>query len=241
MKQPNFPVPSKIQAIIFDCDGTLVDSEESHFRSWSQVFAKAGCALSKEYYIQEFSGLGDREVSHQAAKLIGTVSAEQLLRDKYHFFSLFQKEGVAPIAATVAFLHLLQSEKSRHGLKLAVASGARRREILLFLRVLQVERFFDVVLSGCEDLSDYFDPEGTNKPKPYIYLKTAHLLQVPPENCIAIEDSRVGVASAVKAGCFTVAIPNSYTRDQDLSQAHYQLDSLEGLSVEQFLSRISRQ
>lgn len=69
---------------------------------------------------------------------------------------------------------------------------------------------FDVIVSVA-DLAEYTDLEGINKPKPYIYLQTAKLLGLHPEQCAAIEDSRTGISSAVNAGCISVAVRNAYT------------------------------
>src|SRR5262249_53665661 len=118
--------------------------------------------------------------------------------------------------------------------KLAVASGARKEEILQNLKSLNIEHYFDVILSGRDDLSEYQDLEGTNKPKPYVYLKVAQELGFKPEECVAIEDSRTGVTSAVKPGCFTIAVPNDYTQQHDLSHAHMKIKSFEGLSINDF-------
>ena len=139
---------------------------------------------------------------------------------------------------SVEFAIQLFQQKEKRGLKLAVASGAKKEEIIHHLRSLNIEHYFDIILSGRDDLSEYQDPEGTNKPKPYVYLKAAKLLGVPPHECIAIEDSKTGVSSAVGAGCITIAVPNQYTRGHDLSHAHIIMDSFAGLSVDDFFNKV---
>ncbi len=139
---------------------------------------------------------------------------------------------------TVAFALRLFQEKKKRGLKFGVASGARKKEILLHLKAIGINTFFDVILSGKDDLSEYRDSEGTNKPKPYVYLKTAKMLGLIPEECIAIEDSGIGIKAAVSAGCFTIAVPNAFTKAHDLSRAHLQIDSFAGISVDAFFSMI---
>ena len=226
-----------IKAIIFDCDGTLVDSEEAHYLSWRHALAKHGYELKAESYTSHFVGRGEA-VLKIANDLVGYDCCEEVLKDKREFFHKSQQEGLPPIAATLGFLHLLVKEKEKHGLKLAVASGARKEEILHHLRGLGIEDLFDAVLSGQDDVLEYRDPEGTNKPKPYVYLKAAKMLGVAPEECIAIEDSRSGVSAAVKAGCITIAVPNRYTRGEDLSHAHFKLDSFAGLTVDDLFEKI---
>lgn len=226
---------SRIKAIIFDCDGTLVDSEEFHFLAWQVAFQKKNYQLDKEFYINNFSGLGDFEISKIAVCIVGVNGAEELVRNKNKFFDEYQAAGISPVAATVEFAKRLFDQKEKYGFKLGVASGARKKEILHNLKSLNIEQYFDVILSGRDDLSEYTDLEGTNKPKPYIYLKAAKMLGLKPEECVAIEDSRTGVCSAKEAGCFTIAVPNGYTEAHDLSHAHLKIKSFAALSVDDFL------
>ena len=227
-----------VKAIVFDCDGTLVDSEHFHFLAWQTVFQQQGRVLTKEFYVDYFSGVGDFEILKIATDQIGLSYADKLLAQKHKFFHEYQKAGIASIASTVEFATQLFQQKEKRGLKLAVASGAKKEEIIHHLKSLNIEHYFDIVLSGRDDLSEYQDPEGINKPKPYVYLKATKLLGAAPHECIAIEDSKTGVSSAVDAGCITIAVPNQYTQGHDLSRAHIILDSFAGLSVDDFFNKI---
>ena len=95
------------------------------------------------------------------------------------------------------------------------------------------------MIVSADDLTEYSDPEGVNKPKPYIYLQAAKLLELRPEQCAAIEDSRTGISSAVSAGCIAVAIPNTYTAQQDLSHAHLKVISFVDMTPNDFLDTIA--
>lgn len=226
---------SAIKAVIFDCDGTLVDSEHAHYSAWQYAFQQQGSDLSHEMY-KTFVGKGETQILKMAVDIIGFNCSEELLKDKNKHFTELQLNGmVYSIDSTVNFLHSLFQEKETRGLKLAVASGSRKEDILQNLKNLEIEHYFDVILSGNDDLSDYHDPEGTNKPKPYVYLKAAKELGFLPEECIAIEDSESGVFSAVTAGCFTIAIPNALTQYHDLSRAHLKLDSLSRFTIDELL------
>lgn len=229
-----YALSSPIKAVIFDCDGTLVDSEEFHYLSWKEAFKRKGFLLEKEYYLNNFTGVCDLDISKRSLELLGIDCYEELLASKNEFFESYQKSGIPSLQATVEFAKRLFETKNRLGLKLAVASAARKKEIISNLKSLKIEHYFDVVLSGRDDLSEYKDPEGVNKPKPYVYLKAAKMLGVKPEECVAIEDSSVGVSSAVRAGCFTVAVPNYYTQTNDLSQAHIKISSFDGISLADF-------
>jgi beta-phosphoglucomutase-like phosphatase (HAD superfamily) len=229
---------NSIKAIIFDCDGTLVDSEQTHFLAWQSALKKKGYQLDKKFYIENFAGIGDFEISRIASDIIGFDCSEESLNHKNNFFNNYLKAGISPISATVEFARCLFYQKEKYKIKLAVASGARKRDILGNLRSLDMESYFDVILSGHDDLSEYHDLEGTNKPKPYVYLKAAKIMGCKPEECVAIEDSRTGVFSARDAGCMTIAVPNHFTQQHDLSYAHIKITSFAGMTVNDFFTMI---
>lgn len=222
-----------IRAVIFDCDGTLVDSEYSHYLAWRYALQKQGSDLALEDY-HLFVGKPGEKSALFFAEQLGKDCADELIKDKRDYFFTLLLAGVPPIEATVDFVHRLAKEKETLGLKLAIASAAKREEIKIHLKNLKIEEYFDVIVSGQNDLGDYCDPEGTNKPKPYVYLQTAKVLGVDPSECVVIEDSQPGVVAAADAGCLTIAVPNAFTVKQDLSRAHIRLESFENMSVADF-------
>jgi beta-phosphoglucomutase len=230
----------RIKAIIFDCDGTLVDSENAHYLAWKIALSQKGYELQSEDHLIHV-GTPDRLIAEYHAKHLRLDDAEQLLDQKHNNYAELLREGIPPIQATLEFVHLLAAQKQTLGLKLGVASGAPKANILAHLRHLGIEDYFDLVLSGIDDLKEYHDPEGTNKPKPYIYQKMANLLGLAPAQCVAIEDSRPGLTAAVDAGYITVAIPHAFSKHQDFSSATLKLDSLQGFSVDDFLKKICQQ
>ncbi len=227
-----------IRAIIFDCDGTLVDSEPMHYAAWKETLKRHGYELTWEEYIP-CMGRPDTLCALFFAEKIGSDDPDSLLEEKINTFAHKQEGEIFPIQHTVDFVRLLILKKDALGLKLGVASAARKEEIVRNLTALGIYEHFDVILSGADDLGDYEDPEGVNKPKPYIYLHAAKLLKLAPEQCIAVEDSHPGVTAAVRAGFFTIAVPNASTCTQDLSHASWKVDSFEGMDLDGFLNRFS--
>lgn len=236
----NFINQTSIKAIIFDCDGTLVDSEGSHIAAWELVTLESGKELDIEDRLQ-FVGKPDTIIAKALIEHLDNHTIEALLNKKNRYFVNFLKEGFPPITGTVNFLQQLINYKEQLGIKLAVASAASKHEILINLKNLGLENAFDVILSGENDLDTYRDEEGVNKPKPYIYLKAAELLGVLPSECVAIEDSFSGVSAASAAGCITIAIPTQLSQHHDLSKATYLLDSLANVSVSDFFAMVNRQ
>jgi beta-phosphoglucomutase len=227
----------RIKAILFDCDGTIVDSEYAHFLAWKYALQQQnGDLVLKQYY--DHVGKSAETNARLFAGQLQKDCAEQILRDKLTYYHALQQKGIPPIRATVAFLHRLAEEKERLGLKLGVASAVAKEEIMVHLHHLSIANFFDLILSGCEDLHEYNDPEGVNKPKPYIYLQAAKMLGLQPSECAVIEDSRMGVEAGASAGCVTIAVPNAYSRTQDLSRAHFRIESFADISPQQFFQLI---
>jgi HAD superfamily hydrolase (TIGR01509 family) len=228
-----------IKAIIFDCDGTLIDSEEAHLAGWRQVAKHFEFELTADDY-HVCIGNPDTVIAEKIVERKRGISVDKILAKKREYFSEYQRLGLPPIAGTVSFLDRLIQVKDQLGLKLALASAAFKNEILLNLKALRLENAFDVVLSGQDDLHEYEDPKGVNKPSPYIYLHSAKLLGVSPSECIVIEDSYIGVTAGASAGCLTVAIPNSYSKNHDFSRASLIVETLSDYGVEHFLETAMR-
>lgn len=228
-----------IKAIIFDCDGTLVSNEEAHLSAWQKTLQRRGLTLTSQQRLL-YAGMPDTVIAKHCSESIGKHCSDELLAEKNIYFHKLQQLGLPPIEATVDFLRRLANEKEHLGYKLGVASAAIKSEILSNLRQLGIEELLDVILSGHDDLIDFTDPEGVNKPKPYIYQHAMKKLGVFPAQCVVIEDSVTGVSSGVSAGCFTIAVPNIYTRNQNLSAAHLQIESFAEISVDHFFQMVGK-
>lgn len=228
-----------IKAIIFDCDGTLVDSEEFHFYTWQAAIQNLGGDLSLEEYTCSYVGKPGLTIARSLAEKIGHDRPDEIFNKKTDYFLEYLHQGLPPIQGTIKFIRHVIEEKQRSAIKLGVASAASRHEILINLKELGLNNAFDVVLSGHDDLTEYEDPEGVNKPKPYIYLHAAKLLGISPHECIVVEDSHTGVLSGRSAGCITIAVPNSFSKHQDLSAATLIFESLSDLTLTEFLEIIA--
>lgn len=226
--------PPKITTVLFDCDGTLVDSEYFHFLGWKKALVSFGSDLSLEEY---YSYVG-KSVETNAALFAGKVGSDcqarilEIKRESYRELCL---AGVPAIEPAVKLFKELAGNKEKLGIKIGVCSAASKATLLFHMDHLEIEQLCDVILSGQADLGGYSDPEGVNKPKPYIYLHAMKVLGSLPQETIVIEDSVSGIAAAAAAGCFALAVPNDYTRGHDFAGAHLRLESLDGLSPEQFL------
>lgn len=235
----------KFKAIIFDCDGVLIDNGNGYFLDWQHAMKQQGFELSSDLFWDfmhknELVGLptADEPILDFCCELLGHNCRDALKKEKEIFSAALHEKGYPPVSATVDFLRELASKKDEFGFKLAVASASPKASILKNLKRIGIDQYFDLIISGHDDLTHYNDPEGVNKPKPYIYEYTAQRLAVDPSQCIVIEDSKTGVTSAVTAGCYTIAIPTKATSKQNLSLANMSVQSLSGLSCHAFFERV---
>lgn len=235
----NVSIQADIKAILFDCDGTLVDSEYGHYLGWKQALNDLGSDLEIDDYYQ-YVGKSAESNAQLIAKHKGIDSPDYLVKAKRQYYTDICKGGFPPIEATVVFVKALALEKEGLGIKMGVCSAAKKGDILSHLGHLQIDHLFDVILSGQDDLHEYSDPRGVNKPRPYVYLHAMKLLGVSPDETIVIEDSASGAWAGVTAGCFTIAVPNAFTKAHDFSHTHWQLDSFANISVAEFLSKITQ-
>ncbi len=219
--------------VIFDCDGVLIDSEKAHFLSWQKALRKHGvsCLLEKEEEYFSFVGTPAHVIVKRLGEKAHLESPAALVQDKNHFFEEFQQNGLPKMEKAIAFVQELAQMKKELGIKVGLASAAPRIELKSNLKRLGIEECFDVIVSGQDDLGEYHDPEGTNKPKPYIYLHAAKLLGLEPFQCLAFEDSHIGITAAATAGITAIAVPNAYTKGHDFKRAHRKIDSFSDIDM----------
>ncbi|MBS0647976.1 MAG: HAD family phosphatase [Verrucomicrobia bacterium] len=225
--------------IIFDCDGTLIDSEHAYYLSWQAALQARGGSISLEEY-STLAGYSGMHVAQKLHEKVNADSAEALLQDTKKAFREIHTNAVKPIERTVKFVRALAQQKQKLNIKMGVASAAGKQEILLNLGRTGLTEVFDVIVSGRDDLQHYQDPEGVNKPKPYIYLHTAQLLGLLPSSCVAFEDSGPGVLAATRAGILTYAVPHPLTKDHDFSEAHCVIQPDTELDIQEFFASMSK-
>lgn len=236
-KSPNLvasistPLFGNVDAIIFDCDGVLVDTEYLKFLAWQQALATLHIELSLEEY-KAVAGHSSKKIVEMLEQAKGISIPEKVILLRRSGYQKLQEQGIHPIEETVNFARYLSQNKDALGIMLGLASSASRSEIFLNLKQIGLEQAFDLIISGSDDLENYVDLEGKNKPKPYIYLEASKKLNIPSERCLVIEDSEAGIEAASTAGMITIAIPNKITENQDFSKANMIIDSISELSLQ---------
>jgi beta-phosphoglucomutase len=221
---------SNVQAVIFDCDGILVDTEHLKFLAWQEALASAGIEFSIEEYMP-LVGHSSKNILQMIKQSKKIEISDEIIELKNAKYKTLQKQGVPAIQAMVDFARHLSVNKLKLGLVLGLASSAPKAEILTNLGQIGLENAFDLVISGSDDLDNYVDGEGKNKPKPYIYIEASKRLNILPEFCLVFEDTKAGVDAAADAGMIPIAVPNQFTLNHDFSKALRILSSHEELSI----------
>lgn len=190
------------QAVIFDMDGVIVDSEPRHERAFLEVAHELGFGETHGVNWADYVGRSDHLLwqdfvaRHKPAQSMEALM--KLKRDRVVEI-LRREEPVFP-----GLVELVE-KLARVG-KLAVASGSERPVVEAVLSLQNLRSFFPVTVTAWEIRN--------GKPAPDIFLRAAELLGVVPADCWVIEDSKPGVAAALAAGMRVIAITNSHPADE---------------------------
>ncbi len=206
-----------IKAVIFDFDGVLLDTELLAFRAWQQKLSLMGFMLGEGDYRAMFGLDAQQTVGYILART-GLKSDFQALLEEQEKMMLSILEGdIQPLPGAVELL----LDLFNRGYPLAVASNSSSAYISRALTGLHLDRFFKAVI-GREQVQ-------AGKPAPDVYLAAAAALSVVPSQCLAVEDSSVGVKAAVAAGVRCLAIPAPTLPRAEFSLASATFDSLPSL------------
>jgi len=202
------------RAVIFDCDGVLVDSESLGLRSLQQTLQKEGVEKSLTS-LARFSGRSHRETLAQleAESGIGLLANGAAERMDECYIRLVGAEGLSPYPGIPQLLSWLSANR----IPFTLASSGPRRKVLFSLESANLAWAFPHFICG--------DDAYQAKPAPDLYLAAAALIGIKPSECLAIEDAPNGVQSARAAGMQVVAVTTSF-KTNELSDADLVIDSL---------------
>ena len=196
-----------MEAVIFDCDGVLVDSERLCWEAWETVLARHGIALAAGDITHNL-GLPDIEIAAYFAKRGPLPAPPLLVAELEELAEVLYATSVVAFPDATALVRRLAAE----GVPLAVASNGTRVHVDAMLAAAG--------LTGLFDASAAVDEVARGKPAPDLYLEAARRLGIAPTRCIAIEDSPVGARAALAAGMTTVGIARHPSVAHTLAHAH---------------------
>ncbi len=209
------------RAVLWDLDGTLVDSGDYHWRSWRDTLAAEGHPLTYQQFLDSFGQRNDRilagwlgsDASASAIARIGDAK-EALYRE------FARREGLVALPGAVQCVKRLHDD----GWRQAIASSAPRANVEVMVDAVGIAGYFDALVAA-EDVT-------IGKPDPQVFLTAAARLGVLPARCIVVEDAAAGIEAARSGGMRSIGVSATATLAADLfvrSLADLPLDAFERL------------
>lgn len=193
----SFTFPSDgFNAVVFDCDGTLVDSMPAHFEAWCEALAIHGAGgIFKEDVFLAMGGRPTRDI-------VVEINDEYDLKLDPEAVAFAKREAFLKRLSCVTLIDEVAefAQSLRGRVPMAIASGGSRMVVEKTLRAVGISDWFDEVVTA-DDVTE-------GKPAPDVFLKAAKLLGVAPMDCLALDDAPAGIISARRAGMQVIAIPS---------------------------------
>jgi len=194
------------RAVLWDLDGTLVDSAEFHWLSWRDTMAAEGVSLTYQQFLDTFGQKNDRILpgwlgpgadAHRIRRIGDAKEAE--------YRRLASVHGLRPLPGAASWVRRLHAQ----GWQQAIASSAPGENVGVMLRALALDGMFEAIVSA-EDVTK-------GKPDPQVFLAAAERLGVPRDRCIVVEDAAVGVQAARSAGMRCIGVSRAVVLDADVA------------------------
>ena len=194
-RQPSGLPPLKFDALIFDFDGVLLESEYAGNAQIAEYLTRIGHPTSAEESMARFMGLAGKDFIAALETYIGRPLPEDFHAARAEEDARVLAEGLDPVAGAIAFVRSLPDALPR-----AIASSSTTRWITTHLAHLGLaDAFGTMIFSGREHVA-------RGKPQPDVYLHAAAALGVPIERCAILEDSPVGATGAVASGAYVIGL-----------------------------------
>jgi phosphoglycolate phosphatase-like HAD superfamily hydrolase len=182
------------KAVVFDMDGTLVDSVDLHAESWTRTFALFGHQIPVDKVRFQIGKGGDQLLPYLLGQKEADARGDEMAASRAELFKREYMSRVKPFEAVPAlFRHIRE-----HGLKVAIASSAKAEELKVYKKI-----------AGIEDLSDAdttADDAEKSKPHPDIFRAVLDKLGLWPEDVVVVGDTQYDVEAAAAAGMGTIGV-----------------------------------
>lgn len=219
----------KIQSVIFDFDGVILDTEQARYDAWEAIYQSFGHTLPVDIWIKS---IGRSKYAVDPFELLQKLTGKSLdtekIRDLQRTKSYENVRGL-PLLPGVKKCIL---EAVALKLKVGIASSSSRIWVQRHLKERGLLKYFDVLV--CKEDTDY------HKPSPFHYLTALKKLNCSPDYSVAIEDSPLGIESAIKSGMYCIAVACNLTKNMDLSGAHRIEESLQNVSFARIMNSVDK-
>ncbi len=191
-------IDSSTKALIFDMDGTLLNTISIHYKAWETVCKKYGIKVTKDYFFA-LTGRPVIEIATTLVKDFGAeVKPEVLLKEKESLVSAHNK----PIELIEPIVKLVYDYANK--LPMAVGTGSGREKALDMLNKTNLISYFDCIITA--------DDVDNGKPHPETFLRCAELMGVEARYCQVFEDGEAGLVAAQQAGMIATDVKPFYTK-----------------------------
>lgn len=202
----------RIDAVIFDFDGTVVDSEPNYYEADRLLMAEYGIHFTFDMK-KEFIGGGNKKMMEELNQRYNlSVTVEDMVKQKNRLYLNIALKNTPIYPEMLRFIKMLV----REGIPIALASGTSSSVLNRLVYHLGLNQYFDAVISS--------DEIGKSKPEPDIFLEAAKKIHSAPKNCLVVEDSAFGIEAGLRAGMQVMAIP--YIIDEPLNEIFFKSDIL---------------
>ncbi len=207
------------RAILFDFNGVIINDEPQHCAALIETLAGYGYPLDVDGYYRDYLGFDDRECFRFTFTRMGRAADGPAVAEAIERKAVLYERAIRSSMELVAGAEAFVQAAAGEGYRLAVVSGALRREIELVLCTAGLRQHFEVIVAA-EDVS-------ACKPNPEGYRKAMAALALPPVQCVVIEDSLAGLAAARSAGVRCAMVATSH-RAEELRSAELVWPDLSG-------------
>lgn len=205
----------RIKAVLYDMDGTLLDTEKLHKRAWTVCAAKRGVSIGPEFY-QGAMGRNLKRVLALLKELYPNIGdTEGLYGEKEALCRQWMEDSGVPVLPGV---YRALGELRARGVKQCVCTSTSRQSAVKTLRAAGILPKLDALMCG--------DDIERSKPDPQIFLRGAHKLDVPIEACAVVEDAQAGVEAGLRAGARVFVVPGMLEIPEELAARCTRIRSL---------------
>ncbi len=214
------------RGVLWDLDGTLIDSAGHHWIAWRDTLAAFGREVTKEQFVSAFGKRNDEILRGLFGEALAAEWIERVADTKEESYRrLLRERGLEALPGAIEWLARLR----RDGWRQALASSAPRPNIEAVFEVLGLGRWLDAVVSA--------DEVGRGKPDPRLFLESARRIGVAPARCIVVEDAPAGLEGARRAGMRAVGVLSAHHPELDADLVVPSLADLPADAFERLLER----